>query len=88
MCQSHSESPTHLFFHCSYVSHFWHIVLEAFDWSLDCSNNMFDILASLLVGHPFNGTKKTVGLVGHYNFGLHGASAINIFLEFFLFFSF
>lgn len=54
------KSPAHLFLHCSFASHFWHIILEAFGWSLACLNNMFDILASLLVGHSFHGTKKMV----------------------------
>lgn len=37
------------FFHCSYASRFWHIILEAFDWFLAYSDNMFEILASFLV---------------------------------------
>lgn len=60
MCQIHSKSPTHLFMHCSFASQLWNIILDAFDWSLACFDNIFVILASLLVGHPFYGNKKMV----------------------------
>lgn len=63
MCQGYSKSPSHFFVHWSYASRFWHIILEAFGWLMACSNNIFDILASLLVGYPFSGTKKTIWLV-------------------------
>lgn len=46
------------FFHCSYASRFWHIVLEAFDRSLACSDNN----SSLLLGHTFHDTKKIIWL--------------------------
>lgn len=62
MCLSHSECPAHLFMLCPFASRFWHIILDAFDWPITFSDNIFDILASLLVGHLFHGNKKTVWL--------------------------
>lgn len=63
-CLMH-ESPAHLFMHCPFASCLWHIILEAFGWSPPCRNitfDLLDLLASLLVGHPFGGTKKTLWL--------------------------
>lgn len=62
MCHTNAESPVHLSMHCSFATKFWDIVLLAFGWSYTCSNNISEILASLLVGHPFCGTKKTMWL--------------------------
>ena len=41
---------------------FWHHILQVFGWSVVFSQNMFDNLSSLLVGHPFHGRKKTLWL--------------------------
>lgn len=57
MCQCDGESLSYPFVHCSFASCFWHFVLEAFGWSLTRSNFIFDILASLMVSHPFGGTE-------------------------------
>lgn len=62
MCRCHLESPAHLFVHCSFASHFWHIILEAFGWSVTYHDPILDIVASLLVGRPFRMTKKMVWL--------------------------
>lgn len=45
-------------------SKFWIIIIEAFGWSISCCNTIFYLLASasLLIGHPFCGTKKTIWL--------------------------
>lgn len=60
MCEGHSEAAAHLFCICSFAACFWQIVLDAFGfgWSVVSANNIFDILAYLLVGHPFHGLKK------------------------------
>lgn len=75
-CLMH-ESPAHLFMHCPFASCLWHIILEAFGWSPPCRNitfDLLDLLASLLVGHPFGGTKKTLWLPScERSFGLSGA---------------
>lgn len=47
-----------LLLHCPFATNFWDIVLPAFGWSFTFLNSIFDALASLLVGHPFGGTKK------------------------------
>lgn len=62
MCRCNCESPTHLFVPCPFASNYWRIVLEAFGWSLPCSNLIFDILVSLMVGHPFGGIKRLIWL--------------------------
>lgn len=48
--------------HCPFASLFWHIVLEAFGWSLKEPNFVFDILASLMMSNPFGGTKRLIWL--------------------------
>lgn len=63
MCCQHVESPPHLFAHCSFATCFWNFILEAFGWSLTCPNSISNLLASLLVGHPFGSSKRTIWLV-------------------------
>lgn len=49
---------------CSFIALllciFWHTMLQAFGWSTAFSFIMLDNIASLLVGYPFHGTKKTL----------------------------
>lgn len=58
ICESSVEYTGHFFLHCHFASHLWQAVLRAFGWSLTFPNNVLDFLASVLVGHPFGGTKK------------------------------
>lgn len=51
MCCHYDESPTHLFMHFSFASKFWDIIMEAFGYSMPCPNSIFDLPATLLVGH-------------------------------------
>ena len=46
--------------HYSFATQFWHVILDAFGWSITHSNNIKDILDSFLVGHPFEGCKKII----------------------------
>ena len=57
---SFSESLLHMFMCYSFASWFWHVILDAFDWSLASSNNIFYILASLIAVHPLYGNKKSL----------------------------
>lgn len=61
-CHEYAESPVHLFLQYPFAANFWDIVLHSFRWSFICPNSVSDALASLLVGHPFGGTKKMVWL--------------------------
>lgn len=80
MCKAHVKSPAHLFMHCPFASRFWHNILDAFGWSIPCSNNIFDI--SLLVGHPLLVLRKRLGwLFFALSFGLCGASVISVSLK-------
>lgn len=45
-----------------FASHFWLIFLEAFRCSLTFPNNVYDILASILVGQSFCGIRKLLWL--------------------------
>lgn len=47
-----------LFAHCSFASNYWVTVLDAFGWYLALLNNIYDLFASILMGHPFHGVKK------------------------------
>lgn len=51
-------------YHCFFARHLWHIVLEVVGWSFNFPNSIFDLLAFLFMfmGHPFNGTKRTIWL--------------------------
>lgn len=66
------------FFDQFYLEFFLHCpVLLAFGWSFTCQNTIYDILASLLVGHPFGGTKKTIWLANACFFlGVYGEKGI------------
>ena len=62
MCSHQVEPPIHLFFHCSFAIVYWGTVLPAFVWPFTCPNSLSNAMASLLMGHPFGGTKKLVWL--------------------------
>lgn len=59
-CSSNLKQSRHLFVHCPFAFKYWVWILDAFGWSLPLPNNIYDILASIFVGHPFHGTKKTL----------------------------
>lgn len=59
MCESKVEYPGHLFSFClPLLVH----ILEASGWSLAFPNIIFNLLAYVLVGHPFHGPKKVLWL--------------------------
>lgn len=57
-----------------------HIILEAFDWSLTCADNMFDSLAPLLVVILSTMQKRRFDWPLFEFFGLYGTSTIKLFI--------
>lgn len=60
MCLSSEEHPCHLFARCSFASHCWFIMLDAFGWSMTVPNKRDHVLASIFVAHPFRGVEENV----------------------------
>lgn len=71
------------FLHCRFASHFWLIILEACGWSLMFPNNVFNILASVLVVPPFGGTQQVLwmGIVCAFLWLLWGESNVHFFRD-------
>ena len=67
-----------MFMYYSFASWFWHVILDAFDWSLASSNNIFYILASLFVVHPFMVIRKNWLANLCVSFWTFGASIISV----------
>lgn len=62
MCESSAEFPGHLFMPCLFASPFWIVVFKAFEWPMPFANNVYDLLASVFVGHPFCDSMKILWL--------------------------
>lgn len=62
MCKNGAECPSHLFVHCPFAAHFWNIILEAFGWNVTFPNTIWEILSTIIVGHPFHGSRKILWL--------------------------
>ena len=84
MCCANVESPAHLFIHCPFARQFWDLILEAFGWSTTFSNDILDILNSLMVGvtRLLVARRLFSWLFFGLSFGLYGASLIGVFLIF------
>lgn len=71
--------PAYLFIHYIFAWQFWNNILEAFGWSSAHSNNIYDILSSLRVRHPFFSCKKIIWLaILRLTFRIYGACVVGI----------